>query len=344
MPLIRMGRVLLQVVLLCCCAWPPGSRAASQDYQVGPGDELKIVVYQNPDLAADVRVQQGGEVRLRLIDPVRVAGLTAAQIEDLIAEKLKSGNFVLDPRVTVLVTTFRSQQVSVLGYVVKPGLYALEGPTRLSEVLAQAGGVQATAADRVVIQRGAGDQRIRLTVDQSAAFIDGDPHKDISMQAGDIVYVPSAPVYYIKGEVMHPGAGRVERTITVEQALTLAGGLGPRGSERMIQLKRRDPKGVLEIRPAQLDEAVQADDVLTVEVSQFYIYGEVLRPGPYGFNQQITLQQALAMGGGATARGSNRSLRVYRRTAAGAVELLDDPGLGDAVRPDDVIFVKDRLF
>ncbi len=321
----------------------PGVTLA-QDYRIGAGDTLKIAVYENPDLAIEARVLQTGQIRLPLIEMVAVSGLTVDQAEDLIAQKLKDGNFVVHPHVTVTIASYRSQQVSVLGYVGKPGLYPLDKPTRLSELLAQVGGIQPAGSDQLVIQRGEGEHRQHITIDQNQAFLDGDLGKDLLVQSGDILFVPKAPVYYIQGEVTRPGFSRVERGMTVHQALAAAGGVGPRGSERAIRIKRHDAHGDLAVHVAALDELVQPDDVLIVDLWQFYIYGEVQRPGTYRVDPHLTLQQALVLGGGATARGNNKSLRVYRKNAGGETEVLEDLPLTGAVLPDDVVFVKERLF
>jgi polysaccharide export outer membrane protein len=324
--------------------WAGLAVALPQDYQIGAGDTLKVSVYENPDLATEARVLQNGQIRFPLIELVTVGGLTVDQAEDQIAAKLRDGNFILHPHVSIAITSYRSQQVSVLGYVGKPGLYPLEKPTKLSDLLANVGGIQPSGADEIVIQRGEGKQHVRLAIDQNRAFLDGEVSQDIAIQAGDIVFVPKAAVFYIQGEVGRPGPFRVERNMTVHQALSAAGGAGPRGSERSIKIKRRNAKGEQEIHVAQLDEAVQADDVLTVDLWQFYIYGEVQRPGPYRVDPHLTLQQALVIGGGATARGNNKGLRVFRRKATGEIEALDDLKLTDSVLPDDVIYVKERLF
>jgi polysaccharide export outer membrane protein len=334
-------RVTMAVVVW---AWALVAVALPQDYQIGAGDTLKVAVYENPDLSTEARVLQNGQIRFPLIEQVAVAGLTVDQAEDLIAAKLKEGNFILHPHVSISITSYRSQQVSVLGYVGKPGLYPLEKPTKLSDLLATVGGLQPGGSDEIVIQRGEAPKRSRIAIDINRAFLDGDVSQDIDIQAGDILFVAKAPVFYIQGEVGRPGPFRVERNMTVHQALSSAGGAGPRGSERAVKIKRRNAKGEQEVHTAQLDEAVQADDVLLVDLWQFYIYGEVQRPGPYRVDPHLSLQQALVIGGGATARGNNKGLRVFRRKESGETEILDDLKLTDPVLPDDVIFVKERLF
>lgn len=98
------------------------------------------------------------------------------------------------------------------------------------------------------------------------------------------------------------------------------------------------------MRNAAADDLVQADDVLIAEPWQFYIYGEVQKPGPYRIDPNLTFQQALVLGGGVTPRGNIKGLRVTRRLDNGTTQIMEDVSLIDLVRPDDVIFVKERLF
>ena len=339
----RRAAALFFGMLLTLCG-AVAQAATLPDYQIGAGDTLKISVFENPELATEARVSQTGQIRFPLVDLVPVAGLTVDQVEDLVGQRLKDGNFVLHPHVTVVITGYRSQQVSVLGYVAKPGQYSLEKVTRLSDLLAQVGGTLPTAADELVVQRTVGDKKGRVVIDLNRTFMDGDAERDILIQGGDVIYVPKASQIFVEGEVVHPGPARLEHGMTVSQAISAAGGVGPRGSERAIKVKRRNAKGVFEVRNAAADDLVQADDVLIAEPWQFYIYGEVQKPGPYRIDPNLTFQQALVLGGGVTPRGNIKGLRVTRRLDNGTTQIMEDVSLIDLVRPDDVIFVKERLF
>jgi polysaccharide biosynthesis/export protein len=118
--------------------------AQRDDYLIGAGDVIRIQVFQNRDLEVEARVTEGGVISFPLVGVIRVAGQSPSAIEQLIAKRLKDGNFLQNPQVTVNVREFRSQQVAVLGNVTRPGRYPLETTgMRLSEVLSLAGGVSA---------------------------------------------------------------------------------------------------------------------------------------------------------------------------------------------------------
>ncbi|KAA0218908.1 MAG: polysaccharide export protein EpsE, partial [Proteobacteria bacterium] len=76
---------------------------------------------------------------------------------------------------------------------------------------------------------------------------------------------------------------------------------------------------------------------------QFYVYGQVQRPGMYGLDRGITVAQAIAKGGGLTLRGTDKGVRVHRRFGGNTVQVLE-PKLDDLVKPDDLIFVRESVF
>ena len=109
----------------------------------------------------------------------------------------------------------------------------------------------------------------RFEVDIDSLFRTGSSASDIELASGDTVYVPRAPTVYIYGEVQRPGSFRIERNMTVIQALAQGGGLTQRGTQRNIQLHRRNAKGAIEKLTPALTDLVQQDDVLYVQESLF---------------------------------------------------------------------------
>ena len=93
--------------------------------------------------------------------------------------------------------------------------------------------------------------------------------EDILVAAGDVIFVQRAPVFYVYGEVQSPGSYRIERDMTVRQALAQGGGLTTRGSERRLQLHRRDESGKLTVIQPRLDDPIRPDDVLQVREAWF---------------------------------------------------------------------------
>ena len=240
------------------------------DYQLGAGDAIRILVFQNPDLTLDSRVSEGGTITYPLIGTVEIGGLTISGAEQKIASALKSGGFVQQPQVNIVLIQNRGNQVSVLGQVNRPGRFPLETfNTRVSDMLAAAGGAT-VAGDDVAIVTGVRDGKpFRKLIDIPALYLGEKAEADFVLSGGDTIYVNRAPVFYIYGEVQRPGSFRIERKMTVQQALAQGGGPTIRGTEGRLRLHRRDASGAVAELSPELTDAVQPDDVLYVRESLF---------------------------------------------------------------------------
>lgn len=248
-----------------------GTAVASESREaLGVGDNIRVTVFQNPDLTTETRVSERGTILFPLIGEVAVSGQTPGGAANLIADRLKRGRFLVNPQVTVSLTQLRSRQVSVLGHVVKPGRYPLDDTSsKLTDVLALAGGVGPAGDDTVSVVLTRGGRQARLEVDVARMYRTGDMSSNIELQNGDTIFVQRAPVFYIYGEVQKAGSYRLEPNMSVMHALSLGGGLTPRGTERGLMLHRRLPDGSVEKLSAKLTDTVQPDDVIYVKESLF---------------------------------------------------------------------------
>ena len=238
------------------------------EYRLGPGDIVKINVYGNSDLATETEVSLGGKISFPLVGEVAVGGLTRAQAEKAIASALAKGKFVPKAYVNLLITQYRSQQVSVVGEVNKPGNYSINRASSVTELLAMAGGITAKGSNIItVIQKDGSGNTVRNQVDVKKLFGDG-AGSDVKIGQDDVIYVPPMPVFYIYGEVRQPGAYPLQQGMTVRQALSVGGGLTVRGTERGIRLERKTENGT-ETRRPNLDDRLRADDVVQVQESWF---------------------------------------------------------------------------
>ena len=246
--------------------------AESQDVRLeslGMGDMVRVSVFRNPELTTEARVSERGTILFPMIGEVPVAGLTPSQAGARIADKLRSGKYVVNPEVTVSMMQVNSRQVSVLGNVVKPGRYPIDSTSvRLTDFIALAGGVGPTGSDEVTIITNRNGKPEKIEVDLAEMFRRGDLTRNVSLEPGDTIFVHKAPMVYVYGEVQKGGAYRVEPQMTVMQAIAMGGGITPRGTERGIKISRRDATGVRRI-DASLTDNVQPDDVIYVRESLF---------------------------------------------------------------------------
>jgi polysaccharide export outer membrane protein len=245
--------------------------APSSDYTLGSGDYIRINVFQNPDLMLEVRIAEGGTISYPLLGTVTLGGLSVSDAEKKIASGLKDGNFLKQPQVSILVLAIKANQVSVLGQVNKPGRYPLEaGSSKLSEVLAQAGGIVVGAGTDIVIVSGVRNGKAyRKEVDFPKVFASTGAQEDFVLQNGDSIWVDRAPQIYIYGEVARAGAQVLLRDATLLQALATAGGLTQRGTERGIRVHRRDASGHVQIIQPGMNDKLLPDDIIYVKESLF---------------------------------------------------------------------------
>jgi len=265
----RSLRALLAFVLLLVAL--PALAQSTGIFRLGPGDLVKITVYGHPDLTTEAQITHDGNITFPLVGEVALAGLDTGDAETRIAKLLHDGKFVVKPQVNVLVQQYRSQQVSVLGQVNKPGRIPLDtSASRLTDLLALAGGVAPTGSDVVVvISRQKDGSTRRREVNLDAMILSGEMSGNLAVANGDIIYVPRARVFYIYGEVQKPGAYRLERDMTLMQALSVGGGLTARGTERGVRLHRRDPNGTVRTVDPKLADTIRENDVVFVGESLF---------------------------------------------------------------------------
>ena len=114
-------------------------------YVLGPNDEIVILALNAEDIAnKPIRISAGGDINLPMVGRIHVAGMTVEQLEGEVTERLRK--YIRNPEVAINVTGFKSQPVSVIGFVGNPGVIQLEGRKTLIEVLSMAGGLSQAAA------------------------------------------------------------------------------------------------------------------------------------------------------------------------------------------------------
>jgi polysaccharide biosynthesis/export protein len=246
---------ILTVLLFTALALPALAQSADK---LGPGDTVHVTVFQQPDLTTDARITESGAIAMPLVGGVKIGGQTTSEAAQTIAAALKDGQFLKSPQVAVALTTVRSRQVSILGLILHPGRYPLEeAHSKLPDIIAAAGGIAAGGAEDVTVIRDGKPQTVNSL------------SKDFELKGGDTVYVERAPVFYIYGEVIHAGAYPVKAGMTVMQAISIGGGITPRGSENRVKLRRLAADGKTREYDASLVDTVKPDDVIFVKESLF---------------------------------------------------------------------------
>jgi polysaccharide export outer membrane protein len=249
----------------------------ADDYRVGPRDVLEVIVVGESDLTGKYMVRADGSFEFPLIGTVKVAGLTAAEIETRLRDRLADG-YLRNPQVSARVLDFESQRIFVAGDVAKPGDVPLTGSLTLLEALTKAGGVTTTAGPEVLVLRRSGQPAGtpaggpvlsgQAGVEEVAhvplaALQSGRAAENVALRAGDTVFVPRAGVIYVTGEVRSRGPLPYQRGMTVMEAINAAGGETSEGNRKGATIERI-VDGKTQKLKAALTDPLQAGDTVNV--------------------------------------------------------------------------------
>lgn len=267
-----MTTLIFALALALAAAQAPTSAGDRQNYVVGPEDVLNVTVFNEAGLSGKFRVEQDGEFSYPFLGRVRAAGRTVGELAEVIKMRLRDG-YLRHPQVTVDVDQFRSQSVFVMGEVRTPGKYVLSGPVTLLDALSRAGATTDAAGPEVLILHpkdpitGAPtlpDQRDAEIVTVNLRDIqDGKLSRNVTIRDGDTIFVTKAERFFVVGQVRNAGSYILERNMTVLQAISTAGGISERGSNRRLRVIRvvGDARKEFDAKPTDI---VQAGDTIVV--------------------------------------------------------------------------------
>lgn len=256
------------------------------EYVLGARDKISIWALAPDELNSQpVTLDAAGYVTLPLLGRVHAGGLTTEQLGNELARRLS--RIVNKPEVSVSIVEYRSQPVSILGAVNKPGVYQLEGNKTLVEALSTAEGLRKDAGSTIEITRRATSAAIplrsarqegnfiRATIDVRTLVDGTNPKSNILLQPNDVITVPRAQLVYVVGEVEKPGGFPLEEreSISVLQALSMAGGLSRTSAPGQTRILRQSSPGErteihLDLRKIlagkNSDVALQREDILFI--------------------------------------------------------------------------------
>ena len=234
-----------------------GRKTSQRDYKIGPEDLLEISVFEEEKLNKTVRVSSQGNISLPLLGVLRVKGLTASELEkevsDLLTEK-----YLQNPQVSIFIKEYRSQRISVIGMVEKPGVFEVAGPKTVLDILAQAGGLKEDAGQLLFLirpprleedasrekQEAYEQYPQTFIIDLDELLIKGDMTINIPLLHGDVINVPASGKIFVGGEVVKSGGFPVGgKRLRLTQAVTLAGGLRPEANGSEARIFRYTGKG-----------------------------------------------------------------------------------------------------
>src|ERR1700751_2497724 len=249
-------RLAVLIVAAAAPAWAfaAGGRVLTQQ------DVVSIKVVNQPDMDTTARVETDGTISFPYVGRIRAAGMSEDQLAHSIERQLAARQIVTEPHVLVEVSTFGTQ-ASVQGQVGAPGVYTLDRPTNLTQLISRAGGPRDVAVGgTITVRRGATVRKF----DSRDVQAGHGPGAEFRIANNDEVFVDLAPFYYLYGYVGHTGEFPLLRPLTVEQAIAIGGGLSTLGSEWRIRIKRKSGNGQTYEVPASLDDQVEAGDTIII--------------------------------------------------------------------------------
>jgi len=239
---------------------------------LGPQDSVTVRIDEDPNTTAPTPVTVGddGTLRIPYVGSIPVGGLSPDAAARRAEKALKDGKFFVSPHVSITVMQSLSQRVSVLGEVKTPGRYPIDAKTSIVDLIALAGGFTDLSASVIYVSRTDASGNIKKFAVNMRGL--NDPKNTMPEQAlrgGDSVFVPRADQFFILGEVQKPAMYKLEPNMTVEQAISVAGGITAKGSERRVEIKRTGKDGAEVAVKGKASDLVQPGDVIRVKESIF---------------------------------------------------------------------------
>ncbi len=270
--------------------------SGEREYVLGAGDILAIRAFDFDDLNRRVRVEDDGSIALPLLERVEVAGRTTAAVQQDLTARL--GEYMFDPHVDVFVEEYRSQHVSVMGSVRRPGLVALTNrDAKVLDAIAAAGGMTDTAGGRIYLI----PAEARASLD--GALSNGSSTKTVEIQAVEAAAMPQQPA---ETAVVEGPAATDMTALAAVAPIMIDTNQMPQGVESLF-----------------FSLPVRAGDVIMVPTSgHFIVQGWVEKPGSYPLRGGVTLRGALAMSGGLSFPAKTSALRIHRLSQNGGTDTV----------------------
>lgn len=232
--------LLLSVLALLTSA---AAAQAPEEYTLGPGDVVDVVVLGEPTLTVTVTVRPDGRISYPMLGELAVAGLRASELAERIAQGLS--RYIRQPHVTVSVRDARARPfVYLVGQVARPGAYEIQRGWTVVQAIASAGGVT-PRADLRKSQLLRGNRTVPLDLER--VLLRGEAQEAPPLEAGDVVVVPESPLrrVFVLGFVTRPGAYEIGEGARLHEAVSLAGGPDRRAALESVGIIRQEapPRG-----------------------------------------------------------------------------------------------------
>lgn len=319
---------------------PVNDIPVGRDYVIGPGDELKALIWGRVNDKLDLTVQRDGSVLIPEIGPLQVAGLTFEEAKKLIELR---GEQITGVQVDVTMGRLRTVPVFVMGEVRQPGAYTVSALAHVSNALAASGGITKVGSlRRIELRRG--NQTIKM-IDLYGMLLYGDTAQDLQIEPGDVIFVPViGSVAALTGDVKRPGIYELARDgESLDAVLRLAGGISAFGYAQRVQVERVEHHAsrialdvdLNQVRPGRAaigdGDLIKVYPVLPEQRDVVVVRGNINRPGNYQWYSGMRVGDLLRQAEGVAPRTFFRYALIRRLAGPDKAVRLVPVDLGAAL-------------
>jgi polysaccharide export outer membrane protein len=325
--------------------------STDEDYLAGPNDILDIRVNDAPELSGLYQLNSKGAFTLPVVGSIEAKDKTVEQITQILSSRLKGGGYLINPIVLVKISQSNRRAFFIQGAVRRPGTYQIEGRVSLLKLITIAGGLADEHGPAAFVMQEKNESKtkpgtssvsnnpnarndyemIKVNLSQ---LLKGELNKNLEISAGDIVHIPVAEEFFVAGEVKKPGSFPLKESTTLQQAISLAGGLsetsGPVAFLVHDKQEETDPDGedfkideinLNQLFRGQLNKNIiiePRDFVFITQAGTFYVTGEVKEPGAFPITREgITVRQAISLAKGTNYEANLKKSVIFRRNQTG---------------------------
>ena len=332
-------------------------------YVIGAGDEVKLLLWGRINAQYNLTVDRDGKITIPQIGPLFVAGMT---FDEMSKQIIKQSEQIVGTNVDISMGSLKTIPIFILGDVRRPGSYTIGSFATITDALLLAGGPTEIGSMRHVQLKRKG--QLITTFDLYDLLLKGDKSKDMTLMAGDVVFVPvTGPMVGIAGNVRRPAIYELRNRYDLEEVINLAGGIIPTAYTQQIQVERivkNERHVIFDINDKNLEKAasvklqdadlVKVFSIVDMNVNVVYLNGNVKRPGKYEIKPGMRLGDLIKDATELLPETSFEYALIKRLKPPGMETVLipfnlanlfnKDPASNLELKPQDQVYVFNRWF
>ena len=270
------------------------------EYKVGPGDSLSIQLYGKETVSYSLTVNRQGNIDIPQLGPINVAGQNFSEVKNLISSIIQERKIGVKSNISM--GELRSIRVFVLGEAYRAASYTLSSLATVTQAIYAAGGINDIGSLRNIQVKRRG--KVVASLDLYQLLLAGDTSGDISLMAGDVVFIPTVgKTVGVKGEVSRPAIYELKNEQNIGDVIKLAGGVTATAFQKVGKIGRINNSGLRSVISVNLNTAqnskvqngdvIEVGSVLSTLEQSITVKGHVQRPGLYGWHKNSKLSDIL---------------------------------------------------